>query len=220
MEDTTSAKFPTGGSTPPAYGLVPPAQAGIYKLRLELFDGSGAVVDIAAQGITFVVPTSTDLSGTIQTTNAATLGLVPVPPVDSGNAFVMRLHVDNNATAGAIDAPLLNGTVVADPHCGTLKYAHGSDTVTIGYQASHPNGFATYDFTLQRGVTPVTPPTVGGVPVVAGTVSSTPTVASLLDGCDVAGFAEALAVRGTATDGWSRQGYDASALRAFVLTKH
>jgi hypothetical protein len=217
VEDTTSAKFPTGGSVAP-YGLVPPADAGIYKLRLELFDAGGAPEDIGALGIHYVVPTSTDLNSTIFTTEAAALGLVPGPPVDSGNAFVMRLHVDNNPTFAQIDAPLLNGSVAAN-NCGVLNYADG-DTVTLAYTGSHPNGFATRDFWLRRGVTDlsVSPLTVIGQPVGAGSYSASPSVSSLLGmNCPVAGFAEELRVWGTATDGWSRQGYDAHDLRAFVL---
>jgi hypothetical protein len=217
VEDTTSAKFPTGGSIPLLYGLVPPSAAGIYKLRLELFDAAGNPVDISALGIHYVVPTSTDLNSTIFTTEAAALGLVPGPPVDSGNAFVMRLHVDNNPTSASIAAPLLNGSVAADA-CGVLKYSP-SDTVTLAYTASHPNGFAWRTFRLRRGVTDVSVPglTASGDPVSAGPFSASPSVSSLLGPCPVAGFAEELYVGGTATDGWSRQGYDASDLRAFVL---
>jgi hypothetical protein len=217
VEDTTSAKFPTGGSQPATFGLVPPGSEGIYKLRVELFDAAGAPVAIGPLGIHFVVPTSTDLSSTIYTTDAAALGLVPGPPVDTGNAFVMRLHVDNNPTSAAIAPPLLNGSVPPDPNCGVISYApDGSDTLTIAYIASHPHGFANYSFVLNRGVTTLTPPSASG-PVGAGSFSSSPAVSSLLGACTVAGFAEELCVAGTATDGWTRQGYDASALRAFVL---
>jgi hypothetical protein len=41
-----------------------------------------------------------------------------------------------------------------------------------------------------------------------------------VDGCPVAGFSENLYVDAMATDGWSSElGYDASAVRAFVLAK-
>lgn len=216
VEDTTSAKFPTGGSTAP-YGLVPPSAAGIYKLRLELFDAAGNAVDIGALGIHYVVPTSTDLSGTIFTAEAASLGLVPGPPVDTGSAFVMRVHVDNNPTTAQIAAPLLNGSVAADS-CGVMRYGPG-DTVALAYTASHPNGFAMRSFSLVRGVTPLSVPplTASWQPVGAGSFSASPSVSSLLGACGIAGFAESLHVYGTATDGWSRRGYDASDLRAFVL---
>jgi hypothetical protein len=218
VEDVASAKLPTGGSTASTSGLVPPGAAGIYKLRVELFDASGAPVAIGPLGISFVVPTSTDLSSTILTTDAAGLGLVPGPPVDDGNAFVMRLHIDNNPTSATIASPLLNASTPPNTECGVIGYtADGSDTVTIAYTASHPHGFASYNFTLERGVTTLTPPSVAGVPVGAGSFSSNEPVSSLLGQCEVAGFAEQLYVAGTATDGWSRLGYDAQDLRAFVL---
>jgi hypothetical protein len=220
VEDTTSAKFPTGGSQPETRGLVPPGAEGIYKLRIELFDAAGAPVAIGSLGIHFVVPTSTDLSSTIYTTDAAALGLVPGPPVDTGNAFVMRLHVDNNPTSALIAPPLLNGSVEPDPNCGVITYPPGnSNTVTIAYTASHPHGFANYSFCLKRGVTTLKPPSAKG-PVGAGSFSSAPSVNSLLGECTVAGFAEELNVWGTATDGWTPQGYDANDLRAFVLKPH
>jgi hypothetical protein len=112
---------------------------------------------------------------------------------------------------------LLNGSVAADA-CGVLKYSP-SDTVTLAYTASHPNGFAWRNFRIRRGVTDVSVPglTASGDPVGAGSFSASPSVSSLLGSCPVAGFAEELYVGGTATDGWSRQGYDANDLRAFVL---
>lgn len=217
VEDTANAKFPTGGCRPGTYGLVPPGAEGIYKLRVELFDKNGAPVNLDEKGVHFVVPKSTDLSGTIETEEAAALGLVPGPPVDGGNAFVMRLHIDNNPTSANIASPLLNGSIGPEPHCGTIEYSPGgSDSLTIPYTASHPNGFANYSFVLKRGVTTLIPPSNGG-PVGSGSFSSSESVDSLLDGCAVAGFAEELYVEGTATDGWARQHYDASDLRAFVL---
>ena len=137
--------------------------------------------------------------------------------MDNGNAFVMRLHIDNNPTSGHIAAPLLNGSVAAND-CGVLAYSP-SDTVTLAYTASHPHGFASRTFRIVRGVTDLSVPglTVTGAPVGAGSFSDTPSVSTLLAGCPIAGFAEELDVHGTATDGWSRLGYDASDLRAFVL---
>jgi hypothetical protein len=46
-------------------------------------------------------------------------------------------------------------------------------------------------------------------------------VGCAVDGCPVAGFSENLYVDAMATDGWSSElGYDASAVRAFVLAKN
>jgi hypothetical protein len=64
----------------------------------------------------------------------------------------------------------------------------------------------------------VPPLTASGQPVAPGSFAAAPSVSSLLSpACAIAGFAESLQVRGTATNGWSRLGYDANDLRAFVL---
>jgi hypothetical protein len=216
VEDTTNAKFPTGGSQPAVYGLVPPGQEGIYKLRVELFDNLGNPVNINALGIHFVVPNTPDLSGTIPTIEAASLGLVPGLPVGDGNSFIMRLHIDNNPTTAQIHPAVLNGSVTADANCGLIRYTNNpaTDTVEIAYTASHPHGFADYTFDFRRGTTPK-PPSASGQ--ATGTFSTTLTVAALLETCEIAAFAEDLHVRGRATDGWSRLGYDAHDLAAFVL---
>jgi hypothetical protein len=217
IEDTANGRFPTGGCWPGTYGLVPPGSEGIYKLRIELFHDDGTPVDLAAEGVHFVVPKSKDLSGTVETEEAAALGLVPGPPVDSGNAFVMRLNIDNNPTTALIAPPLLNGSTEPDPNCGTIQYSpKGTDNVTIAYTASHPHGFARYHFILKRGVTEL-PASQHNKPVGSGSYSSNEPVSSLLGGCAVAGFAEELHVAGTAIDGWYRLEYDAHDLRAFVL---
>lgn len=221
VEGTTSAKFPSAA-------LAPGADHGKYEIKVELFDANGAPVNIAAKGIKFVVPTSTDLSGTIDTADAAALGLVV------GNSFIMTLHIDNNPCNDAvIDAPTLNG-MMADDNCGVLRYpANPQGAVVLGWQASHPNGlggegFATYSFHLYRGVNllvlpPVSPPpqrlpAAGRARMGAGAFSDTETVPDLLQGCTVAGFSENLYVAAMAIDGWRRlQEYDRSAVRAFVL---
>ena len=61
------------------------------------------------------MPTSTDLTGTVNTVDAATLGLV------SGNTMAVTLHVNNEACDAAIAPPSISG-VEADPCCGVLKY--------------------------------------------------------------------------------------------------
>ncbi len=221
IEGTTSAKFPSAE-------LAPAVEHGKYQIKVDLFDINGAPVNIAAKGIRFVVPTSIDLSGTIETTDAAALGLV------SGNSFIMTLHVDNSPCNDAvIDAPTLNG-MPADDNCGVLRYPVSPPaSVVMGWRASHPNGvaaegFATYSFRLYRGVNqlvlpPVSPPPqrlpAGGRALIgAGAFSDTETVADLLGGCTVAGFSENLYVAAMAIDGWRRlHEYDRSAVRAFVL---
>jgi len=209
VADTESGEFDTV-----AAGLVD----GLVQLRVELFDATGAPVNIGASGIRYFVPTSLDLSGTIHTVDAATLGLVV------GNTMIVTLHVNNEPCTAVIAPPAIGGGAVADDCCGVLHYAPG-DTVTMGWTASHPHGYATYSFGVVRGVSGVY--ANGGV-VGAGVFSATRTVGQLLsdnlpatctEPCKVAGFSENLYVAATAIDGWSRlsAGYDAKDVRAFVL---
>jgi hypothetical protein len=218
--DLANAVFPT--VTPPL-GPTPPPEGthGIYQLKLELFDSSGAQVNIATAGIRYFVPTTQDPDGTIHTADAATIGLV------SGNRFILTMHVDNQATFGSLGTPTLDG-VGADT-CGVFRYssmvAIPMGTVTIPYTATHPDNFATYSYRLARGATPLTPPTTSGkVSAATNPALIAMSVLSLLrqpDGtiCDTAGFAEDLYVAALATDGWSRQSqYDSNpGPRAFVL---
>jgi hypothetical protein len=233
-EDLTNAKFSTLALAPLQNPGVAWPEHGKYQLKVDLFDELGNLVDIdaAATPIKYRVPAVTDLSGDIDTDDAASLGLVVDDDGDGKNSFIMTLHVDNSRCLASIAAPTLGG-VAADAACGVLRYdpdAPGS--VTMTYMARHPhgiapNGFATYRFRVFRGATnleipplPATPtlPATGRVPIPPGTFSNTQTVSDLLGGCNVAGFSENLYVWAMATNGWRRlHEYDAHAVRAFVL---
>jgi len=101
-------------------------------------------------------------------------------------------------------------------------------TVELPYTAQHRNGFATYSFTVKRGINVVTPPTSAG-PVGAGSFAPQETVVQLLSAmpapapaldppCTIGASLEELYVAATAIDGWgSYLGYDASDSRAFTL---
>jgi hypothetical protein len=211
VEDTANARF----NSVEADGT--PLLDDQIQIRLELFDTAGAAVDIGALGIRYFVPTSTDLGGTISTVDASSLGLV------SGNTMVITLHMNNEGCNASIAAPTISG-VEADPCCGVLNYTAGA-SVLLGWNPSHPHGFATYGFGVVRGVQSV----YSASGAVAGSpFSVTRTVAQLLSDnlpatcsgpCSVAGFSENVYVYAAATDGWSRQSqYDASSVRAFVLS--
>lgn len=204
------------------HDLVGSDVGGPYQIKVDLFDGHGQPVDIAALGIVYAVPEDPDAGGAINTVDAATLGLV------HGNSMIITLHVDNNRCYAAIDAPTI-GAAAADPCCGVLTYQAG-DSVTLAWRTLHPNGFANYTFGVVRGTASVpTVPIVSGAPLIATNPSPVAvSVAHLLndnlppgcvvDGCPVAGFSENLYVNALATDGWTSElGYDASAVRAFVL---
>jgi len=107
-----------------------------------------------------------------------------------------------------------------------LRYASPTDTVTMGFTASHPNNYADYSFGLIRGHNNPPPPVIAGA--TSGQVSPatnpgtiTGSVAGLLGPCvagGMAAFAESLYVAARANNGWSRQAqYDASDLLAFTL---
>jgi len=212
-EDMANAKWE---STMEAPGVPDSAtdRSGDFELKIELFDANGVAVDTGALGIGWLVPRETSVSGAIVLHLDA-----PAPSCVSGSAFVLPLHVDNNRCVAAIDAPVLNGSAAAD-QCGVMRYTPPTTTagnVVMPFQASHRNGFATYSFTVQRGVNVLTPPSTSG-PVGGGTFAPSESVASLMGPCTLGAFLEELYVAATATDGWSRlSGYDASASRAFAL---
>lgn len=196
-------------------------RSGKFEIRLELFDTSGAPVDIAALGIRYFVPDVDSLAGTITTVDAAPLGLV------DGNAMVVTVHVDNNPTYAEIDAPTI-GMASADPCCGVLGFAPG-DMVTLPWRAKHKNGFATYSFTTKRvdeKVFEILDAPVG----LAGSHSTVQSAQGLMDaslpagclpgGCNVAAFASLEKVTAMATDGWSRLQYlDSADFEAFTLSR-
>ncbi|HZA66399.1 MAG TPA: hypothetical protein VE592_05585 [Geminicoccaceae bacterium] len=214
--------LPAPGITYDADGTEMGADAsGKFEIQLELFDTAGNPVNIAVAGIKYVVPDVDDLTGTITTVDAATLGLV------SGNAMIVTVHVDNNPTFAEIDAPAI-GAVSADPCCGILGF-DPSDNVTLPWRAKHKNGFATFTFQTKRvdQVVFSTPSTPVGL---VGNHSTTQNAQALMDanlppgcmpgGCNVAAFASFEYVKATATDGWTRLQYlDTSDFEAFTLSR-
>jgi hypothetical protein len=140
----------------------------------------------------------------------------------------LTIRVDNNACTATLGPPNVGGTIFADPICGVLKYgASGPTPVNMTFTASHPNGFATFSFSLIKGANPVAlpavPPTSGPVSAAVSPIHNT--LAALLANpapnppCTTAAFAEYLYVAATANNGWGRQSqYDRSAAFAFALT--
>jgi hypothetical protein len=132
----------------------------------------------------------------------------------------LTIRVDNNPCTAWVGTPQVHGTT-ADPTCGLLHYGtKNADPVSMPFAVAHPNGFATFSFSLIKGVNPVAlpaaPPTSG--PVGSAVSPITATIADLMGKCDVAGFGEWVYVAASATNGWGRQSqFDASAAVAFVL---
>ena len=224
-EHFASAKFPSQDIAPGmSYDgngiLVGADTSGKYEIKVDLFDSTGHPINIGTVGVVYAVPTDPDSGGVINTEDASALGLV------NGSSMIITLHVDNNRCFAAIDPPTV-GSASADDCCGVLAY-HPGDSVTMTWRAEHPHNFANYSFTVVRGIR--------GVISESGSVSSstspeTRTVEFMMTenpgpgcspaGCVVAGFSENLYVDSLATDGWTNElGYDASAVRAFVLSRH
>jgi hypothetical protein len=132
----------------------------------------------------------------------------------------LTIRIDNNPCTATVGTPQVHGTS-ADPTCGLLHYVtKNTDPVSMPFTVGHPNGFATFSFSLVKGVNavalPAVPPTSG--PVSAAVSPITQTIQNLMGACTVAGFGEWVYVAASATNGWGRQSqYDASAAVAFVL---
>jgi hypothetical protein len=207
--DSSSASFDSAE-------FAPAAEAGMYQIRLELFDGNGSKVNANTLGISYRIPATTDLTETIPTDDAASMGLVTP---DGSLRFMLR--VDNNECTGSIEAAELGSQSAASDECGVLEYASMSDTVDMPFTASHPNGFASYTFKVVKGLS-VVPGSLTSGPVgpPPGEREVSLTTGALLGACTTAGFAADLRVTAMATDGWNRQQqYDAHPLpRPFVLT--
>jgi hypothetical protein len=230
VENHSNAKFPTQVHAPPA-------EAGKYQLKLDLFDAAGNLVDIDAPvtRAIFVVPEEFDLSlpATVHTENAESLGLVQDDDGDGKKSFILTLHVDNTACEAAIEPAELTSPANA---CGVLQYSPDSmsATVSMPFTALHENGHATYQFTLKRGVTGLSAQTIGGSDPLLhpranppGSYQQTATVGTLtqaypalgLPECEVAAFSEHVRVWAMATNGWRRLSeYDALDHGAFVLS--
>ncbi len=221
--DTQSGVIPTDTFAPGAAfnsSGVPsgPDTGGQWQIRVDLFDSAGNMVDPEALGIAWRVPTSTTLTGTIQTEDAAALGLVDA----TRNRMVLTVTVDNNPCSASIGAPTLSN-VPAGGNCGVMNYAVASEPVVTPFLAMQRNQHATYSFFVQRGEGPSQPISSSGIAAAnnAGTISPSASVATMLGTCidsGIAGFTEQLYVAHMATDGWSRQSQlDRSAVRAFVI---
>lgn len=245
VEDTASAKFPTLNLANLQDPGVMWPESGQYQLKVDLFDADGKIVDIDALDIKFRVPKSTDLSGTIETEDAASsslengipssTGLIYDDDGDGKKSLIIALNINNSLCKAEIPAPTLDGVPAGDD-CGVMKYEFGpaplkepQGTVTLYYRPEHPSGvgtdgFATYNFSLTRGGNPASLIDTGRTPLPPAAKSATRTITEILGICDTAGFVEHMHVYAMATSGWRRlYEYDAHAVRGFVLapkTKH
>jgi hypothetical protein len=210
---------------------------GGYKIRVEIYNDSGVKVYPGGGTFQFVVPTSQDADGTINTDFA------PALSVDDGG-FEFDLHIDNRPTGAAIDEPMI-GSIGAG-ECGFLRYdSTTTGDVAISYWATHPDNFAFHSFRIARGPNTVAGSRVHHVEVSAPAATPVPppplptpapddyigdgfghftrdfSFDELLEDCpDEAAFAAILHVYAKATRGWGHRihAYDRHKVYAFALT--
>lgn len=164
------------------------------------------------------------------------------------SGFKMVIRVDNNGTSAVINETWVDNSANKAGECGMIPYADkGTSEAHLSFRAKHPFDFAWFGFNIYKGSSgfvhsvsrnvnntppvpamdrnPVPPPSY--LPSTEAYAFDHSTwqfdtdkpVQKLLDNCNEAAFAETLNVYATATDGWSRLGYDSSDVKAFAL-KH
>jgi len=140
------------------------------------------------------------------------------------------LHIDNRPCTGRIEPVELSQGSSLTP-CGFYEYESNSE-VELKFEASHPGGFARFDYTTTRVATRLENASVENGLVedenigrfalneMTGLYKNSFEVNNLLTTeCNKAAFAQSLHVRALATDGSSRLSrYDAGDIRAFALT--
>ena len=112
------------------------------------------------------------------------------------------------------------GIHVDVPVCGAEVEVYEVDPIPVIFARIPDHGFATFKHAVVRGATELPPPVTssGAVGPPPGVHVETHGVGTLLGSCTIAGFAEALSVWATATNGWSRlDEYDRHRLQAFAL---
>jgi hypothetical protein len=134
----------------------------------------------------------------------------------------MVLRVDNNCCEAGIDA--LSGVGLTPTPCGFYEMAPTGANVTLGFTARHPNDFATFSFSVKRGVTTQvdlasasgrvgdSPISTNDLPVPShaytlgapGHYTEIFPATELLGPCTRAAFSEALHVWTMAQDGYGR----------------
>jgi hypothetical protein len=204
--------------------------AGLYEVKLELFDSSGArVVDWDARHIDLRVMDQPAGAPVLTTSSAPEYNRVR----EGGQtcAFRMVLRVDNNRCAA--DILPVDGGVSPDPECGFHLYTGPDSQAHVSFLARHPNHFATFTFQTTRAATSISSgaaDTTGRSGDAAGTHGFTQganfvygkdvTVSEILGECDNAAFSEALSVQAWAVNGYGQiYTYDAHDHAAFALAK-
>jgi hypothetical protein len=221
------------------------AAAGKYRLKFELFDSSGNLVNFTDEGVLLKEATDPAPFGT-GTVNTSTATIAHTVKDGTGKTigFQVDLWIDNNPCEAEIFTIDNAGLTVNTP-CGFIKYEPGAGA-QLRFRAYHPNDHADFRFETYRGpsikVAPASAPDTpalsgwakvdsvavnGFIPDASRVYSKWVPVNTLLTSnkppatadCVSAAFAETLYVDARAQDGWSTLHYlDAQATPiAFAL---
>ncbi len=201
---------------------------GLYEFFLELFDFNGNKLASIPKQI-FQTPLYNDMT---QSEDAPNNYLV-LNGASNADAFKMKARIDNHACEANIYKIKVNGSEVSTDCCGFVPYPPNAN-IEIAFRAYHPNNFATFGFTVQKGTCndPSQSAATDASGMVIGNASGytrnnssifrkTFTPAQLLGICTAGGkaaFAEHLSIHALATNG-SNQLYflNDSALAAFAM---
>jgi hypothetical protein len=202
---------------------------GLYEFILELFDSAGNKLSSIPRHL-FQVPEQNTFAPSVDAPD----DYVVLNSDNTANAFKMTVRIDNSKCESDVFKIKVNGTEVTSDCCGFVPYPPNAN-IEIAYRAYHPQNFANFSFTVQKGT--CNDPTQTGFTDANGMVignaglynrnsasiyrhSFTP--AQLLGICvdeGKAAFAEYLTVTALATNGSDRLSYlDAPiGLAAFAL---
>lgn len=229
--DLATAYFDTASLAGAPVGPAPDdLAAGRYELKLELFDSAGALVNWTDAGIDLRITDQDAPFGTGTVTTHAAPAFNRILAGGDTMGFRMVVRVDNSRCTADIQP--VGGGVTPDPDCGFHNYSLPTDVATMAFVARHPNGFASYGFSVTRGADPtvlVSTAGTAGQPGTGGFINtggftyssaSSVTVGMLLGTCSNAALAEDLSVTAMATNGYGRlSGYDAHDNAAFALAQ-
>lgn len=200
---------------------------GLYEFFLELFDANGNKLSSIPKHL-FQVPHYSSFAPSVDAPDDYL-----VLNGSNADAFKMKVRIDNSKCETDIFKIKVNGAEVTSDCCGFVPYPPNAN-IEIAFRAYHPQNFATFDFTVQKGT--CNDPSQTGFTNASGMVignaalynrdsasiyrhSFTP--AQLLGICvdgGKAAFAEYVYVAALATNGYDRLSYlDASDLAAFAL---
>ncbi len=221
-------------------------QDGMYDFRFELYRiNAGTPERVSVPRSTFHVSNPDDTRISLPLSNTA-FSSADYPAFhvedylvnDPGNAlnalaYKMSFRVNNDSCNAVIDnITVLNtdgSTADSDTECGFAPYADkATSKVEFSFEASHPENFAVFGFSVIRGNAIPCPDantdgmvignSSNGYTLAGGRYSKEVPVASLLGNCEQAAFSENLHVYALATNGYRRlYEYDRPWVAAFAI---